>query len=297
MKENNKKFNYFNAIYIVLTIIFFIVAFINTAYFSYYLIDNLTFIIIQHIIMSLYLLTALIQNVLQTKVRTYKIMAYVTFIGLFVALNLRFLLPHDIWILVMFICTTMILTFVSVTLLIRKQKYFTIKLNRQIIITLLVALLISFLDALDYNYQNLLFMLWALLPTVIIFSVIITITFTVFKKQFNKLSPKKWQKFGFLTLVFVLSYCYSMFGVSIVNTSLPSSKTSNSYEIIEKDITAGARQITQYTLTVVIDEKEIDISVSNDVYYEKNIGDYIYIDYNQGALGFAYYEYSNLNNQ
>ncbi len=46
MKENNKKFNYFNAIYIVLTIIFFIVAFINTAYFSYYLIDNL-----QHIIM------------------------------------------------------------------------------------------------------------------------------------------------------------------------------------------------------------------------------------------------------
>ena len=68
-------------------------------------------------------------------------------------------------------------------------------------------------------------------------------------------------------------------------------------KIIEKDITAGARQITQYTLTVVIDEKEIDISVSNDVYYEKNIGDYIYIDYNQGALGFAYYEYSNLNNQ
>ena len=112
-------------------------------------------------------------------------------------------------------------------------------------------------------------MLWALLPTVIIFSVIITITFTVFKKQFNKLSPKKWQKFGFLTLVFVLSYCYSMFGVSIVNTSLPSSKTSNSYEIMEKDITAGARQITQYTLTVIIDEKEIDISVSNDVYYEK----------------------------
>ena len=138
MKENNKKFNYFNAIYIVLTIIFFIVAFINTAYFSYYLIDNLTFIIIQHIIMSLYLLTALIQNVLQTKVRTYKIMAYVTFIGLFVALNLRFLLPHDIWILVMFICTTMILVFVSVTFLIRKQKYFTIKLNRQIIITYLL---------------------------------------------------------------------------------------------------------------------------------------------------------------
>lgn len=60
-----------------------------------------------------------------------------------------------------------------------------------------------------------------------------------------------------------------MFGASIVNTSLPSSKTSNSYEIMEKDITAGARQITQYTLTVIIDEKEIDISVSNDVYYEK----------------------------
>ena len=138
MKENNKKFNYFNAIYIVLTIIFFIVAIINTAYFSYYLIDNLTFIIIQHIIMSLYPLTALIQNVLQTKVRTYKIMAYVTFIGLFVALNLRFLLPNDIWILIVFICTTMILVFVSVTFLIRKQKYFTIKLNRQIIITYLL---------------------------------------------------------------------------------------------------------------------------------------------------------------
>ncbi len=154
-KDNKKlqKFNYFNLIYAISTIILIVLVFINIAYFSYDLIDNFVIQIIVYSIISLYIILALVQMLIQTHIKEYRIMAYLT------------------------------------------------------------------------------------------------------------------------TLSTLISYCFSMFGLSVINTSLNTEPETYSYEVVEKDIQSGARQITRYILTVEINGKKIDIDISNDVYYEKEIGD------------------------
>ena len=65
--------------------------------------------------------------------------------------------------------------------------------------------------------------------------------------------------------------------------------------ILEKDIKMEGRNINQYILKVLVNEKQIDIDVSVDAYYEKEVGDFVLIDYNKGCLGFCYYQYSTQN--
>ena len=47
----------------------------------------------------------------------------------------------------------------------------------------------------------------------------------------------------------------------------------------------------RFIITIIIDEKEVDIDVPSDVYYENEVGGMLQVGYYKGALGFAFYEY------
>lgn len=294
-KKKTKKFNYFNVIYAILTIILIVLGFINIAYFSYDLIDNFVIQIIAHSIISLYIILALVQMLIQTHIKEYRIMAYLTTLSTLITLNSRFFISHNSWIFTLFIVSTLIICFNLIVYFLRKQKYYSTKFSKHIFIISFISILIYCVDSFSYNYENEMFMLWAFIPCVLILVILITLCFTLFNKLFKKSCPKIWQKIGIIFICFIFSYCFSMFGLSVINTSLSIEPETYSYEVVEKDIQSGARQITRYILTVEINGKKIDIDVSNDVYYEKEIGDEILVDYNQGALGFAYYEFSQEN--
>lgn len=297
MTENKKikKFNYYKLIYAILTVIFFIFAFINIAYFSYNLIDNLVILIIEISTISIFSLVSLIEMVTKTHIKTHKIIAYVTVISIIITLNLVYLLPKNIWIFVLFITSTILICFDLTAYFIRKQKYYHTKSISNIFILIGFLIIIYIFDLFSYNYENYSFVLWAFIPCTILLATIVTLCYTIFKKLFNKACPSVLQKVGLFIICFVLCFAFSTSGVSIVNTSFTSTSQTYNSVILEKEIKMEGRNINQYILKVLVNEKQIDIDVSVDAYYEKEVGDFVLIDYNKGCLGFCYYQYSTQN--
>lgn len=72
--------------------------------------------------------------------------------------------------------------------------------------------------------------------------------------------------------------------------------SSPSYEefvIIDKNIKAGAKQITKYELEVKKDDAVFTIGVSEEAYYDYEINDTITLSRYSGAFNEPYYMHSN----
>lgn len=76
----------------------------------------------------------------------------------------------------------------------------------------------------------------------------------------------------------------------IFDTSIPAYE---SFEIIDKYVRSGARQITTYQIEVQNENKTFNIAISKQDFYDIEIGDEITLSIYQGALGARYYIHDN----
>ena len=150
----------------------------------------------------------------------------------------------------------------------------------------LFLLNISSVFNLSYEDDSLVALISAILGAIIM---VIMIPFII-KKYKNKVNMQKAQK---ITLVIVitlgiflggfLSGAYAIFEINyIFDTSTPIIYNCQ-IEELEYDGESN------YYAIVVIEEKEINLSLSTEEYYSYEIGDYIEVSCYQGALGFKYY--------
>ena len=130
-----------------------------------------------------------------------------------------------------------------------------------------------------------------------IITFILTIAFLVYKYKITKNQNIKYKKvpkwlrivgdtFSSILIVFSLSY--------IILTSININfdfKVSATYdcEIVDKDMRSHYRGPTTYTISVLLNNKEIDLGVTNSLYKEVTIGDYINVSYLEGALKEGFY--------
>jgi hypothetical protein len=96
----------------------------------------------------------------------------------------------------------------------------------------------------------------------------------------------------FASIIMVMvCFCVSGTAVTTANYAFDNNPTSASFEIIDKRIQSGARQITAFYLKVNLDGQEKEIDVPIDIYHSKEVGDGIEIKFYTGALGYGYYMY------
>ena len=60
-------------------------------------------------------------------------------------------------------------------------------------------------------------------------------------------------------------------------------------EIVNKDMRLHYRGPTTYTISVLLNNKEIELGITNSLYKEVKIGDYINVSYLEGALKEGFY--------
>ena len=130
-----------------------------------------------------------------------------------------------------------------------------------------------------------------------IITFILTIAFLVYKYKITKNQnikckkvPKWFRKVGdtFSSILIVFSLSY------IILTSININFDFKVYaiydcEIVDKDMQSHYRGPTTYTISVLLNNKEIELGVTNSLYKEVTIGDYINVSYLEGALKEGFY--------
>ena len=93
-------------------------------------------------------------------------------------------------------------------------------------------------------------------------------------------------------LVFMGGFCFGYLSYLFLNYSLDTSvPIEYSAEIIEMDIDTGARSMTTYDLTIIIEGEKFKISTSQSRYYQLSVGDEIVVNRYRGALNYEYMIY------
>jgi lysylphosphatidylglycerol synthetase-like protein (DUF2156 family) len=132
------------------------------------------------------------------------------------------------------------------------------------------------------------------IPIIVIGVILAVVALCVFLKFFKDIDYFKRRKSELVAAIIVmLAGCFyvSSITVTTINYAFDKNPTPSSFEIIDKRIQSGARQITSFYLKVKIDGQEKEIDVPVDIYHSKEIGDSVEIKLYKGALGYGYYIY------
>lgn len=289
-KKKSKSRIVFSVFYWVGIIFLLVCGFLNMSYFAYDAVDNLGMTIAIFVVMVALLITCLVDDLLKYKKGFKRWQAFITYLGTSILIVTRLFLSFKVWYMVAFILyLAQLLVVVSLWVKnasIRK----TVKIDGKIYGVLALTAVMFILNIASQNYLDYMIGAWSLIPTAVISIAVIALLFTVLKKLFFKLSPKISARVVFIFLVVMSSFVVGWCGLDVINTTFSPAPVYNNYEIVDKHIDGGARDTTDFILTVVIDDKEVNMDVSSSTYYEKEIGDTLRVGFYEGGLGFGFYE-------
>lgn len=134
------------------------------------------------------------------------------------------------------------------------------------------------------------------IPSIIVAVVVLIPCLIYGIKQFKLY--RDWKKLISVPLLGVMvGFLITFLTISSMNVYLDTSNpTYEEFVIIDKDIRAGARQLTTYELEVQKGEKNFYIGVSEEEYYDYEITDAINLSRYSGAFNEPYYIYENNDN-
>lgn len=290
-KQKDKKQLAFNIAYSVLTILLIVALIVDKTTANTVTSDAIFFAIIFFVI-ELILFMLFINTFVLNKNKKKILISYAINIGNAIIFAINLVISFDIFLLIAFFYNTVLTCYLVIDCLIYKAKYPTAKyMDKKTPVAIFVAFLFVATNALSHTYvqENITF-LYALIPMAIIMAVILTLAFTVFKKQTQKTMPKVWTKIGVGVLVLFMSFFYGMMFIDVVNTSIKANPTPMECVIVDKRISSGYRRATRYMIYIMIDDKKVTIDVPSDVYKIKEIDDTLKINYYQGTLNLPYYE-------
>ncbi len=212
----------------------------------------------------------------------YLLLGLVTVLRYFVFIDIASLLLLGVF------YTNGILLFIYLFKKRKKDFLDNISLIEPIIVGSIVIMLL--MNSYDYNYLN--NSIW--IPILISGLILGIINIIVYIKYFSKYIVLRNKKGEVVSLYIIILFC-SMLVTSVsvftLNKNINDQAIPIEVEILDKHISNGSRTPTTYFFRVMIDGEEKNISVPNEVYHDKNIGDTTQIQFYEGSLGYAYYVY------
>lgn len=159
-----------------------------------------------------------------------------------------------------------------------------------------LSYLSSVLFAIRVQFINDDWWLTIIIPSIIV-AVVVLIPCLIYGITQFKLY-RDWEKLISVPLLGVMvGFLITFLTISSMNVYLDTSNpTYEEFVIIDKDIRAGARQLTTYELEVQKGEKNFYIGVSEEEYYDYEITDEITLSIYSGAFNEPYYIYENNDN-
>lgn len=224
-----------------------------------------------------------------TKIRIISILC---FLGNAIMVLLTLLIASDIVIIINFVYNTILGVYVLIDYTLYKTKFPTGTIyNKDFLFVIGLALILPLTRTVRHNYlHDEAPFLYGLIVTGVLLVVFIILSLTVFRETYKKFAKGVWRKIGIAILALIIFMGYGISFIDIANTSLASASKQIECLILDKKVTFGYRQITDYTLCVELDNKKIWISVSSDTYASKSINDTLLLNYYNGNLNLPYYE-------
>lgn len=254
--------------------------------------DGLWAEILYKAILCLLLLTLALHAFLQSVAKNEKIRTVIFFGVNLLLLAYLFLFFNRFWPFVCVACEFCLAVFCLALWLNAQNKGVKFYSNGIVVGVTTSMLLISMtffmrLDIVDYTFA-----LWLLLPAVVVGIVAAFLIFGTFRDLLYAALGQTSELVAFALLVPVAVYMFSFVAVVSINYSFDGTQpVAGQYEVVEKHVSSGARQVTSYTLNIVVDGKKRDIGVSKGAYNQTEEGDTIEVAYYGGALGIGYYVY------
>ena len=205
---------------------------------------------------------------------------------------LPLLIASDIVIIINFAYNTILGVYVLIDYTLYKTKFPTGTIyNKDFLFVLGFALLFPLVRALKHKYlQEEAPFLYGLIVAGVLMIVFTILSLTVFRETNKKFAKGVWKKIGVAILALIIFMGYGISFIDIANTTQASVSKQIECVILDKKVTSGYRQITDYTLCIELENKKIWISVSSDTYYDKSINDTLLLNYYNGNLNLPYYE-------
>ncbi len=224
-----------------------------------------------------------------TKIRIISIFC---FLGNALTLFLIPFISSDIVIIINFVYNTILGVYVLIDYTLYKTKFPTGTIyNKDFLFVLGFALLLPLVRAIKHKYlQDEAPFLYGLIVTGVLLVVFTILSFTIFKETYKKFAKGVWKKICVAILALFIFTSYGMAFIDIANTSLASASKQIECVILDKRVTSGYRQITDYKLYIELENKKVWISVSSDTYSSKSINDTLLLNYYNGNLNLPYYE-------
>ena len=126
-------------------------------------------------------------------------------------------------------------------------------------------------------------------PALVVCLIAFAVTLTVFIRRYLRIrDPENLIAAPLLALLagFALTFLTLSSGNVVLDRSEPTYET---FEIVDKHISAGARQVTTFNVLVENDSVDFSITISERHYREYEIGDEITLSIYSGAFGVRYY--------
>ena len=281
---------YFYITYIVCFLIMAVFGLLSQSFFAYEQFSRFFMQLIPHIAGTVLLASAATHILIFNDIKVEKIFAVIVFGSAIIMFWLIAFIGGSIRIFVVFTCSLSLICSYFPCYIYRYLKDGA-EAEKKTVVCIVVFFLSAMIILLQYKFLDEMIMLWALIPTGIMFVIGGTIAATiVFKKQ-------KHEKYRVLNtiiasvFVLVISFYINWVGMSVINVAFPSERVVVNCLILEKRVSSGSRTPTQFLVKVELNGKKEEIEVPVEVYHSSEIGGIINVVYYSGAMGFPYYIY------
>ncbi len=264
---------------------------LSNAFFAYGISEELWAAVLYALFVSMLYIAAFVREVIDSRKPADIIFNSAAFIGSL----LFFLLFYFLGRVFIFIATLysgiMLIAFaLRAIIIIRKTSLVSSVADIKPFIAIVGLLLYTMIAMFAVEYENDLYLAWALIPTAAVSLIVITAGVILWKDLIAAKLLKKLHLFFCALSVFIVAFVLCFTAIGAANVVFDGNEpTPIKCTVLEKRVSSGTRTPITHEFKVSIDGCEMWINVSPTEYFEIPENSEITVDRYSGAFGFAYY--------
>lgn len=284
----------FTALYITGFVGAGLIGLLSNSFFAYDIFNGLWADVLYALFISLLYVTAFAQEVcISHRPKCITANFFIFIVSLFLFLLMLYF--GGVFIVIALFYSAAMACFVAVQYVFKLRSGKAFKVNVKYIICICSLLLFAMINLLLVEFVNETYMAWSFIPAAVFSCVACLTAYFILKSVWKTLFETKLKRITYSVFtalcIFFVAYMYTFAAVGMINCVFDGQPVKTEYEVLDKHIQSGARQITQFELKIEIDGeyKWIDVPVTD--YHNISVGEVIIVDYFDGALGFPYWKY------
>lgn len=296
-RKKDKRYIIFAVLYAVATLGATVIGFFGNSFFAYKVFDTLWADVLYLIFLSMLYVTAFVSEVLDSRKPLDVTANAFIFLGSLLIMLLMYIFGR-VFFFVAEIYSMALLAFIATRCALRiRQNGFPDEysdLDVKPTVAAIALIILAMTNVLRVKFVDNMYVAWSLIPAAVLF-VAISVPSYILLKDFWIVSYRSKAK-SILKIVcagfciFFISFIFSYTTVGTIDCVFDGDPAQKQYTVLDKDVNSGS-SVTEFKIKVKIDGKTLWIPVPSTDYYELNKGDEVTINYYDGALGFAYWQY------